>query len=113
MPGSALRFALDGTALGRETFAPPPAGTSRRPDAVVELSRALAAAVRRQIVSDVPVGAFLSGGVDSSLVVELMRQDVPGVETFAVGFPSTVSMVIDWPFPESCVSSSRFPAAGS
>ena len=89
MPGSALRFSLDGTALGSEAFAPPPAGTGRRPDAVVELSTALGAAVSRQLVSDVPVGAFLSGGVDSSLVVELMRQDVPDVVTFAVGFPST------------------------
>jgi asparagine synthase (glutamine-hydrolysing) len=44
------------------------------------------ASVRRQMVSDVPVGAFLSGGVDSSLVVALMAELSPHLETFTAGF---------------------------
>ena len=42
-------------------------------DAVASLGEVLRKAVRRQMVSDVPLGAFLSGGVDSSAIVALMQ----------------------------------------
>ena len=43
-------------------------------------------AVRLQMVSDVPFGAFLSGGLDSSVIVGLMSRHSPQVKTFSVGF---------------------------
>ncbi|MCZ8133154.1 MAG: asparagine synthase (glutamine-hydrolyzing) [Steroidobacteraceae bacterium] len=57
------------------------------PELLDEVSRLLDRAVRRQLAADVPVGAFLSGGVDSALVVAKLQQaSTRPVRTFTVGF---------------------------
>ncbi len=68
-----------------EARATPPAGDEAT---WLEAFRAtLDIAVRDRLVADVPLGAFLSGGVDSSLVVASMQRAAPGaVKTFSIGF---------------------------
>jgi asparagine synthase (glutamine-hydrolysing) len=54
---------------------------------VEKFREALIESVKLQMVADVPVGAFLSGGVDSSLIVAIMAKETGGhVKTFSVGF---------------------------
>ena len=51
-----------------------------------DLRETVQAAIRRQMVSDVPLGAFLSGGIDSSAIVATVSEVLPKVSTYTVGF---------------------------
>ena len=66
-------------------------------DLARELRDLLAKAVRRRLVADVPVGAFLSGGIDSSTVVALMAtQSTRPIQTFSIGFPDASDSELPW-----------------
>ncbi len=89
MPGSTLTWER-GTLEEERYWSPPDrfaAASTPPPAGVVEefLSR-LDETVKLEMVSDVPFGAFLSGGLDSSTIVALMRRHNTMVNTFSVGF---------------------------
>lgn len=73
--------------LGAEPVAPTSFEAS-----IAEFERRLIESVRLRMVSDVPIGAFLSGGLDSSAIVALMSElsDQP-IKTFSVGYDDEVS----------------------
>lgn len=86
LPGSVLRFDLQQrTSTTRKYWAlnnAPATANRSREEWREELGVSLQRAVQGQLVSDVPLGAFLSGGVDSSLIVAHMGS----AETFSIGF---------------------------
>ena len=92
-PGCALRIdmAHGAVAVKEQEYWQPsftaPESTHDPADLVEHVHSALAEAIRLQMVADVPVGAFLSGGIDSSLVVAMMQQaSGRPVRTFSIGF---------------------------
>ena len=74
----------------RRYWSPPPPLSAReappRAAAGAELVRRLDAAVAKRLVADVPVGVFLSGGLDSSAIAALAARHVRRVATFSIGF---------------------------
>jgi asparagine synthase (glutamine-hydrolysing) len=88
-PGHLLEFEGGETKI-RQYWDLPQYGThypNSEEECLEELERRLAEAVRIRLISDVPLGAMLSGGVDSSTVVALMaRASSQPVKTFSIGF---------------------------
>lgn len=65
-----------------------------------ELLNALSGAVRRQLRSDVPVGSYLSGGIDSSAIVAFASQKIKHLLTFTTGFDMSAVTGIEQGFDE-------------
>ena len=80
------RVRIDAAKGEIEVLEPQPLPAKTAPATVDDLEEALRAAVRRQMISDVPVGFFLSGGVDSSLLVALAAEMGLEPRTFTVRF---------------------------
>ncbi len=99
LPGHFLKIAPDHSVSIQQWWTPP-ANTNEtvRPADIdldaqeAALEQQLRQAVEYRMISDVPVGAFLSGGIDSSLIVALMRDySSEKIKTFAIGFEDNQS----------------------
>ena len=94
-PAGILRYDLSTGRTSRDTYwsvagqrqAAPDLGEASDGDLASEVARTLEQAVSRQLVSDVPVGVFLSGGIDSSAITAFASRHYPErLETFSVAF---------------------------
>ena len=88
-PGEILTFKQGGVSVQRYwTLAESrsPRMATDMEESLVELDDLLLDATRRRLVADVPVGMFLSGGIDSSLVASYVAQTGENLQTFSVGF---------------------------
>ena len=91
-PGSLLRLSAEGLEQATWWELPEAPGDESCPvpstyeEAQAFLEQRLEVAVQARLVSDVPLGAFLSGGIDSSVVVALASRHVDRLATFSVGY---------------------------
>jgi asparagine synthase (glutamine-hydrolysing) len=89
MPGHRLTLTPQGLEISKYWDVPQPARDNRRDDAswIAECRSRLEETVRMRLMSDVPLGMFLSGGVDSSAIAALTAKMVTGrLKTFSVGY---------------------------
>jgi asparagine synthase (glutamine-hydrolysing) len=90
MYGVGQKFTHNNIAAPTSTWSPDSAHPEGQllQDQVAESRRLVTQAVSRQLVADVPLGCFLSGGIDSSVIAAAMVQSVNGhpVSTFSIGF---------------------------
>ncbi len=95
-PGHLLEITRAGVGEPRAYWDPagaPPARPMDFEEASIETRKLLARAVQRRCMGDVPIGAFLSGGVDSSAVVALMAESgVRHIKTFSVGYEGATAL---------------------
>jgi asparagine synthase (glutamine-hydrolysing) len=69
-----------------------------------ECNRLFAQAVSRQLVSDVDVGSYLSGGIDSGAIAAIAAKQIPGMRTFTVGFDTRSASGLELGFDERAKS---------
>jgi asparagine synthase (glutamine-hydrolysing) len=91
-PGTSLTWTADDGAITNRywTLDYEPKGSISYEDALDEFERRSLASVKARLMSEVPLGVFLSGGIDSSYVLaQMVAAGAPAIETFSIGFPDS------------------------
>jgi len=97
LPGRVLTWSRDGGVKIRRYWRPPAAGSKPVPASAADLRERLAESARLHLMSDVPLGVFLSGGLDSAALVGLVAPMVSGpLRTFSVGFDEAEANELPW-----------------
>jgi asparagine synthase (glutamine-hydrolysing) len=87
LPGHYLKIVNRQLSIVKYYDIPKEENNSLRYDAAKErLKELLDASVKRRLIADVPIGAFLSGGIDSSVITALASKHKPDLHTFSIGF---------------------------
>ncbi len=86
LPGHYLSFRAGDLQTTRYWSCPLPEAAPTEPVTTETIHDMLKTAVRDRLVSERPLGVFLSGGIDSSLVAAIAAQELENVQTYAVGF---------------------------
>lgn len=92
-PGEIVSFTKDGKINKTRYWELPTASAhtiSDREEALIYISDKLSQSVQSQLLSDVPLGAFLSGGVDSSLITSFIKENSNRTKVFTIGSNSQV-----------------------
>lgn len=101
--GTWLRIGLNGSAVSHRywdyCFEEPESPRSEA-EYVEELDRLMHQAVSRQLVSDVDVGAYLSGGIDSGSVTAIAARQLPYIKSFTCGFDLNSASGVEMGFDE-------------
>jgi asparagine synthase (glutamine-hydrolysing) len=103
-PGSVITISAETRTVNRHKFASVVFNSvetaASEGEIAEELSHLFAQAVSRQLVSDVDVGAYLSGGMDSGSIVSVAAGQVPNLRTFTCGFDVSSSVGMEAYFDE-------------
>jgi len=105
-PGHVLVADFDGTSVRQYWDVPLESVCDRPAERFIAL---LEDAVKLRMISDVPIGAFLSGGLDSSAVTALMARHATRVQTFSIGFVPGEENELSWAslVAEACAAEHR------
>jgi len=94
-PGHYLLASARKVALTRYWDVPQPVGKGSQ-DQAAEFLPLLEESVKLRMISDVPIGSFLSGGIDSSVITALMARHTGQVRTFSIGFVPDDESELKW-----------------